>query len=59
MDIGKLGFGSDTKEVTVSVRNGLWNVSVTRVVYPFGTVVGEADAVPVKVPIKHCRNRWT
>lgn len=49
---GMLGLPRGMVDVTVRVREGLWKVWVTTVVYPLGTEVAMDEAVPVNVPIK-------
>jgi len=47
---GRLGLPRGMVDVTVRVRDGLWKVWVTTVVYPLGTEVAMEEAVPVNVP---------
>lgn len=49
---GIVGLPRGMVDVTVRVREGLWKVWVTIVVYPLGTEVGADEAVPVNVPIE-------
>lgn len=52
---GLVGWPRGMVDVTVSVREGLWKVSVTTVVYPAATEVATDEALPVNVPIHGCR----